>query len=94
MHNTVLSTMATSNLNSSLLDNVTGNSNSTQLSPSVTDAGLAATSVHSDTLVVVGIIAFSVLLAIVSRYIALRLYRRAAKTPVLMNDIITTLAVT
>lgn len=84
--------MAPDTLNSSILDNVTNNS--AQLSSKVADAGLAATAIHPDIIMAVGIIAFSALLAIVSRYIALQLYRKAVKTPVLMDDVITKLAVT
>ncbi|MCK5660171.1 MAG: mechanosensitive ion channel [Methanosarcinales archaeon] len=78
--------MATDILNSS-----TANSS---LKTSIADVGLSITGMHGDTLILAGaILALSILLAMLARYVAVRLCRKAAKTSTQMDDVIAKVAV-
>lgn len=79
--------MAADILNSSMANSTINNS--------VTDAGLSINGTHSDTLILAAaVLTLSVLLAMLARYIAIRLCRKATKTSMLMDDVIAKVAVT
>lgn len=78
--------MAADILNSSMANSSIKNS--------VADTGLSINGMNGDTLILAGaILALSILLAMAARYVAVRVCRKAAKTPMLMDDVIAKVAV-